>query len=787
MAASLLIRNVLVHVKDVTNIPALLPDNFIRQILHHYRNNRTNTKDEEFHDEMTNFFDCLCKSLQRDQVDVKTKINVLKKIIFYPGSFMFENVTKSKNVQKLIRILDKEGVKKLSSLYRDVLITKKEKIVAPNVTEQWLNSERIYSAQLLAKLLTSPLVQDETQWKIKNLKLFIDVGICKHKYDNVGTELANNVKDVFFRALDLKFNKLEEVALVLYELCEYTVLSDCLRSPLTEEELEIFNQMRSVTTKLNAKKVKDECAIVFQVLFLHMGLQLFQDKDLAVSSLKELFSCYERVNRTLKEASDGDPEWIEVVVDLFLNLLSHNSLLLRNIVGSVFPYLCKYLTPSSMHQILSVLDPNDSNALSVNDSESESDEDDEVSDEEESDDDNETVNDKLRMAVQAALGGYQTDEESIDLDDMDDNDAETLDKALADAFRQFKPNRGKVKKQSKHGETLTHFRIRVLDLLEIYLDSGPGMLSCLEIMLPLLQVLEFSIRDDHQKPLLVRVRHCLRKLSNVKKFNSVEGITDTILGDLLSSLLEKGTKNSMLLQDMSNEISDCCVFIIKCAQSDSLPVKTKKRCQGKVIDILIGAINVYFKQRDCLIPYYLFKSVFQLHWEGNRAFAPLLFDFVFNDDIRPFRRNQALDLLKLFYSNRRNDDAYNKFLMSVAEHEKKLCDDVIVMLRQSREIKQVKEKFVSNLFSLLRAMLSHSKPNQTVDWKMLGDKIREFRSHVPLSRDAKVTYNQLCRALQLSDTKKRKVNGFHHEERRRNSVDSVPKRLKMNLNKSANV
>ncbi|KAK4880262.1 hypothetical protein RN001_008408 [Aquatica leii] len=453
-----------------------------------------------------------------------------------------------------------------------------------------------------------------------------------------------------------------------------------------------------------------------------MGLQLFQDKDLAVSSNQELFSCYERVNRTLKDASDGDLKWIEV------------------------------------------LDPNDSNALSVNESESESDEDDEVSDDEKSDDHNETVNDKLLMAIQAALSGYQTGEESIDLDDMDDNDAETLYKVLANAFRQSKLNGSKVKKKSKHGKILTYFRIRVLDLLEIYLGSGPGMLSCLKIMLPLLQVLEFNIRDDHKKPLLVRVRHCLRKLSNVKKFILVEGFTNTIIGNLLSSLLEKGTNNSMLLQDMSNEISDCCVFLIKCAQNDSLPGKTKKRRQGKVLKILI-VINVYFKQRYCLISYYIFKSIFQLHWDGNHAFAPLLFDFVFNDDIRLFRRNQALDLLKLFYLNRRHDNAYDKFLMSVAEHEKKLCDDVIVMLRHSREIKQVKEKFVSNLFNRLRAMLSHSKPNQSVDWKMLGDNIREFRS-----RDAKVTYNQLCRALQLSDTKKRKANGFNHEERRQNSV-----------------
>uniref|UniRef100_A0A1Y1L9Z2 Uncharacterized protein n=1 Tax=Photinus pyralis TaxID=7054 RepID=A0A1Y1L9Z2_PHOPY len=755
MAASHLIRALLSHCQDPAKIPALLSDKFVRQLLQHYRTNRANTKDDEFQNEIATLFDALCRSLQREGVEVKTKLKVIKKLIFYPGSFMFEHLTKSKNVQKIVRVLDKESVKKLGGLYRDVLVMKKEKVIGEDRTEAWLNSERIYAAQLLTKLLGHPAVQSETGWKVKKFQLLMDVAIL-NKHTNVGIELAGNVKETFFRALDLlKSNKLDEVVSVLGELLGYLQTElESLRNPLEEDELVQFGKVHEVI----GKKVKNECALVFRVLFLHMGLQLFNEKELAVSSLNELFMCYERVSHKQKDADD--PDWIDVVVDLFLNLLSHNSLLLRNIVGSVFPYLCKYMTASSMHQILSVLDPNsDTNPLSQEDeSESESEESDGPgSDPEE---ENETVNDRLRTAVREALGnnGYQTDEESVDLDDMTEDDAERLDTALADAFRQFKPNRGKSKKQSKQDETLTHFRVRVMDLLEIYLDSEPAMLSCLEMMLPLLQMLQFAIKDEHQKPLLARTRHCIRKLANLKKFGSVDGITETTLANFLDSLLEKGTKNAMLVQEMSDEIANCCVYVIKCAQNDTLPPKLRRKCERAIGQILEKAIDTYFNQRDCLTPYFLFKSIFQMNWDGCLKFVPRLLNFVFNEEIRPFRRNQALELLQIFYKNRRVHANYREAL---GEEERRFLDEVRRILGDfcaNPQEKAMREKFVCNLFGLLRAIFLHPDRNAEVDWTAIGEKVREFRSHVPLSKDGKSVYSQLCKAMHIPHVVKMSEN-----------------------------
>lgn len=40
-------------------------------------------------------------------------------------------------------------------------------------------------------------------------------------------------------------------------------------------------------------------------------------------------------------------------------------------------------------------------------------------------------------------------------------------------------------------------------------------------------------------------------------------------------------------------------------------------------------------------------------WDGNWTLVPLLINFAFDPAIRPFRRNQALDLLVAFFHNRR--------------------------------------------------------------------------------------------------------------------------------------
>lgn len=151
-------------------------------------------------------------------------------------------------------------------------------------------------------------------------------------------------------------------------------------------------------------------------------------------------------------------------------------------------------------------------------------------------DEDETVTDRLRMAVRQALGdaSVQTDDEDIDVNEIDEEQGKRLDKSLAAAFRILRENRqSRSKKQEKSAQALTHFRVRVIDLLETYLECDPSMGVVLDMVLPLFTLLEYCIKDPHQKPLQDRVRSCLKKLSGVKKFKDTNNVDEQLLTVIL--------------------------------------------------------------------------------------------------------------------------------------------------------------------------------------------------------------------------------------------------------------
>lgn len=252
-----------------------------------------------------------------------------------------------------------------------------------------------------------------------------------------------------------------------------------------------------------------------------------------------------------------------------------------------------------------------------NDSESDSDKETSGDDD---DDPDETVTDRLRLAVRQALGdaGVQTDDEDIDVDQIDEDQGKRLDESLAAAFRILRENRQTPsKKQEKSAEALTHFRVRVMDLLETYVDSGPSMGLALDMLVPLFALLEYCIKDPHQKPLECRVRSCLKKLAAVKKFKDTEGVDAQLLTDVLKLLMEKGERSTAICQEMGDKLAECATFLVKCVQHAGLPAETLVQIYGE-------NLTAFFKKRDCVLPANLFRNALQIVWDGNWQLAPLL-------------------------------------------------------------------------------------------------------------------------------------------------------------------
>lgn len=132
-----------------------------------------------------------------------------------------------------------------------------------------------------------------------------------------------------------------------------------LRSPLSDAASDAWRKALNLIEKLE-KNTKNAVALpIFHTMNLHMSLQLFSDPEIAIMSIDELQCCYERLikkskgHKKLADAQE-EPQWVEVIVDLLLSLLSRNNHLLRSLVDSVFPHICPHLTPSAVHQILAV-------------------------------------------------------------------------------------------------------------------------------------------------------------------------------------------------------------------------------------------------------------------------------------------------------------------------------------------------------------------------------------------------------------------------------------------------
>jgi hypothetical protein len=97
-------------------------------------------------------------------------------------------------------------------------------------------------------------------------------------------EARVELKPVFFKALDVKSNSLETLCDVLHGVADYTSkLLDKSKAavpivPLDPSSLKAWKEMVSVVEKIRASDSKRKEDVVFQLLFIHLGFQVPNDR-----------------------------------------------------------------------------------------------------------------------------------------------------------------------------------------------------------------------------------------------------------------------------------------------------------------------------------------------------------------------------------------------------------------------------------------------------------------------------------------------------------------------------
>lgn len=411
----------------------LLTDRFVKMIVTSLKNVKQMKKDSYLVYYYDEFFEAINLHLSKIDNDDE-KIELITKFVLHPGVLTIEKYTPQNVVHQMIQHLKCPGVQRMSEIYQNIFIGKLAKDPTDS-TVQWLTVEKQHAAQMIQLLVGSKVMQSEIDWRIEQTKFLVGVSLfhisndgkpVKAKMDSgfITKDLWMNVKNIFYTSLQTKLPDLNDqykMLLAIVEFCNGIVSTKerdkYLREPLTTEAFESWTKMYEFVTtpSKGSQKVDKKLDLIFRIMFMYMGLQLFRESEMAQLAIVDLEKCIENISqkkisakRTTKQLDD-QPQWIEVVVDIFLHLLSKNTKFLKFVVNTLFSHLCSSLTLTAVNQILSVLDMSIANPLS-NDGEEE--------EEEDSDgDDDETTGENENDDEES--DGPEEEEEDDDEEDID--------------------------------------------------------------------------------------------------------------------------------------------------------------------------------------------------------------------------------------------------------------------------------------------------------------------------------------------------------------------------------
>ncbi|XP_027301758.3 myb-binding protein 1A [Anas platyrhynchos] len=297
--------------------------------------------------------------------------------------------------------------------------------------------------------------------------------------------------------------------------------------PFTKDQREAWERTLQSVKNLQKKENKADNAKIFafQQFLLLMAIHLFKNPSETMDLLSDLLNCTERAfskEPKKKKSENTEPGWVEVIVEILLSLLAQPSLLIRRISKSVFGRICPNLTKKGLQLILDVLDPyqdqDEESAVVVmeeSDKKSAQDMDDEESEDSSEEDDTEEENDSgdeekdeevdedFRSQLMNVLKAQNVLGEDESDEDLDDEAMMALDKNISALFAEQqkriqakKDERDRIRKEKI---LRRDFKIKVLDLIEVFLSKQPENPLVFDIIEPLLQVIEQCMSSDSDK------------------------------------------------------------------------------------------------------------------------------------------------------------------------------------------------------------------------------------------------------------------------------------------------
>uniref|UniRef100_A0A8C7T7T0 Myb-binding protein 1A-like protein n=1 Tax=Oncorhynchus mykiss TaxID=8022 RepID=A0A8C7T7T0_ONCMY len=412
--------------------------------------------------------------------------------------------------------------------------------------------------------------------------------------------------------------------------------------PFSPEQRQAWDSMLASVGTLMKKSKKGQTpeTSAFQQLFLLVGIHLFKAPEDLVDLMQDLQNCMEKAQEKKSKkkkavtgsaaAGEEEPHWAEVVVDILLSLLSQPSRHIRHVCRTVFSNICPHVTARALTSLENTVLLQSSIAyiftlrkymyylLLQNEDESDASDDDSDEGEDEAMEEGSEVDQNFRIELMKVLqnqGALATEEDGSDDYELDDEAMMKLDGSIAGLFleqkKKMQAKKDEKDKLKKEKTLVRDFKIKVLDLVEVFLarqGSSPLVLGMVE---PLLSVIEsgMSSESDQQEQDFLRKAADIFKnqLCRAKQYCKTVGNRQGELHDLLEKLMTKTQKLSD--SSVSLYFFSASLYLVKTTPSTELRFMGNVDVE-RVSAIFKGALCSFMTRRKSPLSGLMFVDLF---------------------------------------------------------------------------------------------------------------------------------------------------------------------------------
>ncbi|KAL5043349.1 hypothetical protein BDW71DRAFT_210338 [Aspergillus fruticulosus] len=465
------------------------------------------------------------------------------------GSVNFDQITKTKTVEKIVSEANLDALKTILPLFEQL-------VASPGTTDSKAaaSNRQILASLLLslvrARVSASDSANEASEAALERI-LFLFARFAYFTSEGVDSgaqpPLTQQTQELFRSRINSSLNSIiaaqKHAATLPYAIVrkirdaakseEFGKFIISMDDALKDSVKGAFKALK----KLSSMEKKEVAAGVdaFKLLYSMTILQVYNGDADAASMLDELDFCYSKIFADKKSKQEEETsEASDALVEILLSFASKPSQLFRRMSEQVFTAFAPNVTATGLESLTSILEAKESLAgqqemfdQQEDEEDVEEEEDEDMMDVDEMDSDVEIVEPKgnddgdddasspsdqethedeesdedaaeiaaFEAKLASALGTHRADqdlneEESESDADMNDDEMEEIDNQLVKVFKARRDALSKKADKKDAKETMVNFKNRVLDLLEIYVKNKKchSSLLALDLILPLLRL-----------------------------------------------------------------------------------------------------------------------------------------------------------------------------------------------------------------------------------------------------------------------------------------------------------